>query len=86
MRVIWESLGPLCGSDAPGTVPGHRRPMREAAAANSLAGLEAMTLQGQRPLSGCSGKHLQQEVVIPAAGATFHDQAIFAGMLLEQGQ
>jgi hypothetical protein len=41
--------------------------------------------QGQRPLTCCSGKDLQQEVVVPGAAAAFADDAVFAGMLLEQG-
>ncbi len=43
-------------------------------------------VQGQRQLSGCSGKDLQQEVIIPGAAAAFSDDAILAGMLLEQGE
>jgi hypothetical protein len=41
--------------------------------------------QGQRQLTGCSRKDFQQEVVVPGASAAFADDAVFAGMLLEQG-
>src|SRR4051794_16570632 len=40
--------------------------------------------QGQRSLNRCSGKDFQQEVLVPAATATFHDQAVATGMLLQQ--
>jgi len=37
--------------------------------------------QGQRSLKRCPGKHFQQEVLAPAAGATFSHDAVLAGML-----
>ncbi len=40
-------------------------------------------LHGQRTLSVLCGKDLQQEVVVPAATFTFHDEALFAGMLFQ---
>jgi hypothetical protein len=40
--------------------------------------------QGQRPLTLCAGKDLCHEIEIPAATSAFHDDAFFAGMLLEQ--
>jgi hypothetical protein len=42
--------------------------------------------QGQLQLRRCAGKDLQQEVLIPAARPPSHDDAVFAGMLLQQGQ
>ena len=40
--------------------------------------------QGQRSLSFFSGKDLQQEVIVPAAAAAFHGEAVTGGMLFEQ--
>ena len=41
--------------------------------------------QGHRTLSGLAGQHLHQEVNVPATQTALHDQAFFAGMLLEKG-
>ncbi len=38
--------------------------------------------QGQRQLTPHSRKHFEHEVVVPAARATFHDNTVFARMLL----
>ena len=40
--------------------------------------------QGQRSLNHYSGKDLQQVIVVPTTTTAFHDQAIAAGMLLQQ--
>ena len=40
--------------------------------------------QGQLQLRCCSGKHFQQEVVVPTATAAFHYDAVAAGMLLQE--
>src|SRR3982751_765852 len=40
--------------------------------------------QGQRSLNHCSGKDFQQEVLVPAATAPLHGQAVATGMLLQQ--
>jgi len=41
-------------------------------------------IQGQRPLSCCSGEGLHEELIIPSAAAAFHGQAVFTRMLFEQ--
>jgi hypothetical protein len=38
--------------------------------------------QGQRLLTLCSGKDLEQVVIVPTASAAFHGHAVFVGMLL----
>ena len=40
--------------------------------------------QGQLQLNPCAHYHLQEKLFAPAATAAFHDQAIAAGMLLQQ--
>jgi len=43
-------------------------------------------IQGQRELTCLSGEDLHQEVVVPAAAAAFHGEAVAAGVLLQQRQ
>ena len=43
---------------------------------------ESFGRQGQRQLTPHSRKHFEHEVVVPAARATFHDNTVFARMLL----
>ena len=38
-------------------------------------------LHAHRPLKRCCGKHFQQELLVPAATAAFHDEAALARML-----
>jgi hypothetical protein len=38
--------------------------------------------QGQRVLTLCSGKDLEHVIIVPAAGAAFHGDTVFLGMLL----
>ena len=40
-------------------------------------------VQGQRVLTACSRKDLEHVVVVPTAGAAFHGDAVFPGMLLQ---
>src|SRR5205085_2634511 len=40
--------------------------------------------QGQRPLTRFPRKDFQQEVIVPTASVSLADDAVFAGMLLEQ--
>jgi len=40
--------------------------------------------QGQRTLTFFPTKDFRQEIVAPSAGATFHDDAVLARMLLQQ--
>ena len=42
--------------------------------------------QGQLQLSRCAHEHLQQEAFVPATKTAFHDDAVAAGMLLQQRQ
>ena len=42
---------------------------------------KSVLVQGQLPLSRCSGKDFQEEVVAPATTAALHDDAFFARML-----
>ena len=53
--------------------------------ASSLSQSEVALTQGQLQLSRNSRKDFQQEVVVPAADAAFHGDAVLAGMLLQQG-
>jgi hypothetical protein len=43
----------------------------------------ASTLQGQRSLTRFSDEHLGQVLVVPAAAAAFHDEAVSAWMLFQ---
>ena len=43
-------------------------------------------IQGQLPLTCCSGKDFQQERFAPTAAAPFHGDTVLAGMLFEQRQ
>ena len=45
---------------------------------------DASKRQGQLQLNPCAHYYLQEKLFAPAATAAFHDQAIAAGMLLQQ--
>lgn len=40
--------------------------------------------QGQRQLTLCASEGFDEEIEVPGTTATFHDEAAFAGMLLEE--
>ena len=50
----------------------------------NVSAVSATALQGQRTLNSCDSRDLHQEVIIPAAELSFHGEAFFAGVLLQE--